>query len=108
MAVKETKPGKEPDQNVTHKFMGDAMDKIHSLFGGKGEDRPETSPEYHNRRTNEELKGAGMEDEHASMDKQSDGGITHPALKVIMAKLKMLPDEDKPAKGGYVGMSKTI
>ena len=132
MAWGKTKDGEESKHSVTG-IIGHA---IRSMWGDKGtEDEKEQSTDYHQRRTDEELKGVGATEgkklpsekpqANTNIDAMSRKGdqlsenvhtaegntpdqVTHPALKTIMAKLNE-KDEDEPAsKGGYVSMGTKV
>lgn len=106
--AKETEKNKEP-KNFMGKALGGAMDKIHSMFGGKPSDRMEGSDEYHDRRTNEELKGSGALDTPSHTSSDEHASIEHPALKILLAKLNLKKDDGEPSgKGGFVGMGNKI
>lgn len=103
--VKETKHGEEPA--LAPGLLGAVKQKVQSMFG-KSEPRKEGADEYHNRRTEEELKESGALDDKSkpiSMGHSESGSIDHPALKILMAKLNLNKEEDEPAgKGGFSGI----
>ena len=113
MAYAKTEEGEEPK----HTLGGIIGHAVKSMFGNKGdESEKEQSPEYHQRRTNEELEGSEAKEKgkdlsmnvHSAEGNTPESSVTHPVLKTIMAKLNM-KDEDEPAsKGGYVGMSTKV
>lgn len=111
MASLPTAQDKTPNDNLFKDALSKLGDKISSMFGGKSKDMPENSIEYHNRRENEELDKMGegtphsQGEPHAMLPEQGQQ-VDHPALKVLMAKLK-LKDENEPSeKGGFRGMKK--
>ena len=121
MAYGKTKEGEEPKHDVG----GILRHAINSMFGPKDKDgkpgnegEKEESPEYHQRRTDEELKETNVDSMSRKGDQLSENvhttegntpeQVTHPALKIAMAKLNE-KDEDEPAsKGGYVGMGSKV